>query len=78
MICANCGKKTAKPCKSTRMFESGRTTFLVEGVPEVWCTSCGERYMTLDTLKRLEHIKREWRTLTVKKPIPVARFGGAA
>ena len=78
MICANCGKRTAKPYRSTRMFGSGRNTFLVEDVPEVECTSCGEHYLTLATLKRLERIKRDWRKLTVKKPIPVARFGGAA
>jgi YgiT-type zinc finger domain-containing protein len=78
MICANCGKKTARSYKAIRMYGSGRNTFLVEGVPEIGCKSCGESYVTLETLKRLEVIKRDWRKLSVKKPMPVARFDGAA
>ena len=78
MICANCGKDTARRRKTTRLYGSGRSAYLVEGVPEFACRTCGEHYVSLDTLKELERIRRNWRKLAVKKTLPVARFGGAA
>jgi YgiT-type zinc finger domain-containing protein len=78
MICANCGKKTAKVKKASLVCGSGRSTFVVEGVPEIVCGSCRERYYTLETLKELERIKRNWKVLAIAKPMRVARFDGAA
>lgn len=78
MICGNCGKKGARIRRITRTMGRGRTTFLVENVPLVVCPSCGESYYTAETLKELERIRLHWRELTVKKPFPLATFGGAA
>lgn len=78
MICANCGKNTAKVKKATHAYGSGRAAFLIEGVPEIVCSSCREHYFSLQTLKKLERIRLNWKKLTVTKPMRVARFGGAA
>jgi YgiT-type zinc finger domain-containing protein len=78
MICDNCGRKTARARRTTRSYGSGKTAFLVEGVPVVTCGSCGETYLTAPTLKELERIKRHWRKLAVKRVVRVARFDGAA
>jgi YgiT-type zinc finger domain-containing protein len=78
MICANCGKKTARVRKASQLFGSGRSAFVVEGVPEIVCSSCREHYFSLQTLKELERIRRNWRKLTVPKSMRVVRFGGAA
>ena len=78
MICDNCGKKSARVQRVTRMYGKGRSAYLIEGVPVVSCRACGESYITSKTLKRLELIHQHWRELAVKRLVPVAKFGGAA
>jgi YgiT-type zinc finger domain-containing protein len=78
MTCDVCGARGARTRKTTRTFGSGRSTFLIEGLPLVHCSSCGESYFTAATLKAIEHIRRNWREMTVAKRMPVAKFRGAA
>ena len=78
MICDICGDKSAKVRRVTRSFGRGKSAFLIEGVPVVNCASCGESYMTAETLKEIERIRMHWRELSVDKTVPVAKFGGAA
>ena len=60
------------------MYGRGRSAYLIEGVPVVSCSACGEHYVTAKTLKELERIRHDWRKLAVKRLVPVAKFGGAA
>ena len=62
----------------TKAFGSGRTTFLIEGVPVVCCPHCGESFLTAETLGELEGIRKHWRKLSVEKRRRVAKFRGAA
>lgn len=78
MICDICGQEDAKTRRVTRSFGQGRSAFLIEGVPVVTCPSCGESYLTAETLKEIERIRMHWRELSVDKNVPVAKFGGAA
>lgn len=78
MICDVCNKKGARIRRVTRSVGRGRSSFLIEGVPVVSCPSCGESYMTAETLKEIERIRLHWRQLTVQKKVRVAKFGGAA
>ena len=78
MICDMCGKQGARVRRTTRTFRSGRTEFLIEGVPLVRCSSCGESYFTADTLKEIERIRKRWREVSVEKRVSVAKFKGAA
>lgn len=78
MVCDICGNKGARIRHVTRSCRRGRSSFLIEGVPSVTCPSCGESYLTAETLKEIERIRTHWRELTVEKRIPVAKFGGAA
>jgi len=78
MICDVCGEKGAKVRHVTRTLGRGRSTFLIEGVPVVNCPSCGETYLTADTLEEIERIRRHWRKLSIDKKVRVAKFGGAA
>lgn len=78
MICDLCGKQEARIRRVTRSCGRGRSTFLIENVPLVTCPSCGESYLTADTLKEIERIRLHWRQLTVAKRFPLAKFGGAA
>ena len=78
MVCDICGNKGTRVRRVTRTVGRGRSTFLIEGVPLVTCRSCGESYLTAETLKEIERIRIHWRQLTVDKKVPVAKFGGAA
>jgi len=78
MICDICGKQGARVRRTTRSFGSGRSQFLIEGVPLIRCPWCGESYLTAATLKAIEHIRKQWRKLAVEKRVPVAPFKGAA
>jgi YgiT-type zinc finger domain-containing protein len=78
MICDICGKQGVRVRPTTRSFGTGRSRFLIEGVPVVRCPHCGESYLTAATLKRIEHIRKQWRKLAVAKRVPIARFKGAA
>jgi YgiT-type zinc finger domain-containing protein len=78
MVCDICGMKRARIRRVTRSCGRGRSTFLIENVPLVTCLSCGESYLTADTLKEIERIRLHWRELTVPKSMAMAKFGGAA
>ena len=78
MICDSCRKKAARVRRMTRMYGTGRSAFLVEGVPIVSCGSCGESYLTAQSLKELDPIRRGWRKLAVKRLVPAAKFGSVA
>lgn len=51
---------------------------MIESVPVVTCPTCGESYLTAETLKEIERIRMHWRELSVDKKVPVTKFGGAA
>jgi YgiT-type zinc finger domain-containing protein len=78
MTCDICGEPTTRVRRVTRSFGRGRTAFLIENVPVITCTSCGESYLAAETLKEVERIRMHWRELSAEKSVPVARFGGAA
>ena len=78
MICDVCGRQGARVRTTTRSFGSGRSRFLIEGVPLVRCPNCGESYLTAETLKEIERIRKQWRKLAVEKRVRVAKFKGAA
>ncbi len=78
MICDMCGKRGARIRRTVRTFGTGRSAFLIEGVPLVRCPNCGESYFTAATLKEIERIRKHWRKVTVEKRVPVAKFKGAA
>ena len=78
MICDICGKNGARVRCVTRSYGRGTTAFLIEGVPVVHCSECGESYLTAETLKEIERIRLHWRRLAVKRNVAVAKFGGAA
>ena len=78
LICDLCGKRGARIRRVTRCYGRGKTQLLIEGIPVLACSRCGESYMTADTLHEVERIRLHHRQLAVKRPVPVARFGGAA
>jgi YgiT-type zinc finger domain-containing protein len=78
MTCDLCGKKGARIRRVTRSYGRGRAAFLIERVPVVSCSKCGESYLAAETLREIERIRMHWRELAIKRRVPVAKFRGAA
>jgi YgiT-type zinc finger domain-containing protein len=65
MICDICGNQGAEVRYVTRSYGKGKNLLIIENVPVVVCPTCGESYLTVETLHEIERIKlhrRTWRS----------------
>ena len=76
--CDVCGKRSARPRHVTRTVGSGRSLLVIEGIPVVSCSHCGESYLTPETLHGIERLQKQRKKVGVVKRVRVAKFEGAA
>jgi YgiT-type zinc finger domain-containing protein len=69
MKCDICGKPGAKLRRATRTYGKGKQLFVIENIPVVSCPSCGESYLTADTLHEIERLRRHQKTLGVTRSV---------
>lgn len=74
MTCDNCGQAGARLRHLPRIYGKGQDALLIEDIPVIDCPSCGESYMTAETLHELERIKLHRRSFAVKRPVQIAEF----
>ncbi|MDM8522978.1 type II toxin-antitoxin system MqsA family antitoxin [Desulfococcaceae bacterium HSG8] len=74
MMCDICGKKNARIRHITRSYGKGSKLLIIENIPAVRCPSCGETYLTADTLHEIERIKLNSKEIAVRRSVPVAAF----
>ena len=74
-VCDVCGKGPAQVRRVTRSYGRGPTLLVIEDVPVLVCASCGESYLTSETLHEIERIKLHRRSLAKSRHVPVASFG---
>jgi YgiT-type zinc finger domain-containing protein len=72
--CANCGFDGIRTRKITRSYGKGRNLLVIEGIPMIDCPRCGESYFTAGTMRQLDRIRRQRKTVAVPRPVEVARF----
>lgn len=58
----------------TRTHGKGANLLVIEDVPVVVCQSCGESYLTAETLHELGRIKLHRRSLAKQRSLSVASF----
>ena len=75
LMCDICGEKAARLRKVTRSYGRGTNLLVIEGVPVITCSHCGESYLTAETLHEIERIKLHRRSLAAKRAVPIAAFG---
>src|ERR671927_143250 len=73
-ICDNCGKPGARVRFISRSYGKGDTLLVIENVPVISCPSCGESYLTAQTLREIDRIKRQRQQLATIRPVAVAEF----
>ncbi|MCL5990870.1 MAG: type II toxin-antitoxin system MqsA family antitoxin [Bacteroidetes bacterium] len=74
MICALCGNDTARIRRIARTYGKGKDIFVIENVPVVTCSHCGESYLDAKTLHEIESIKHHRKSLEIKRSAPVVSF----
>ena len=74
MVCDICGKKGARIRRVAKTYGKQKDLLLIENIPVVTCVSCGESYLTAETLHEIERLKLHRRNLAVKRPVEVVSF----
>ena len=74
MICDICGEEGARIRKITDVCGKGKHLLVVENIPMVSCSKCGESYFTAETLHKIERIKIHSRSLATKRLTEVVSF----
>ncbi len=74
MICDICGESSVRQRYISRSYGQGEALLVIEGVPMMSCSHCGESYLTPQTLHEIERIKRQRDGIAVKRPVAVAAF----
>lgn len=73
-MCDICGRKGARVLKVTETYGKGRNLLVIEDIPMVSCSNCGESYLTGETLHEIERIKLLRKSLAVGCAVGVASF----
>ena len=74
LVCDICGANEAHIRRITRSYGKGKNLFIIENIPIVSCSSCGEGYLTADTMHEIERIKMHKKNFAVERPVLVADF----
>jgi YgiT-type zinc finger domain-containing protein len=74
MICDICGKDSAQLRKVTETYGKDKNILIIENVPMIHCSNCGESYFTAETLHEIERIKLHRKILAIKRPVKIASF----
>jgi len=74
MMCEICGKEGARIHKVTRTYGKGKEMFVIENIPIVTCSHCGDSYLEAETLHEIERIKLHRRSLATIREVPIAHF----
>ncbi len=72
MICTICGQEDARVRYLSRSYGKGKTLLVIENVPVVSCSNCGESYLAAETLHEVDRIRRERQSYAVERPVAVA------
>jgi YgiT-type zinc finger domain-containing protein len=78
MQCDFCGAKAATIKKTTKSFGRGDKLVVIENIPTVHCSHCHGSYVTADTARELDRIRKNRRRVGKAKRVLVASFKKSA
>ncbi len=71
-MCDICGKDGARMIHVSKSYGKGENLLVIENVPVISCPHCGESYLTAQTLREIDNIKRNRGNIAVERSVPVA------
>ena len=74
MTCEVCGQEGARAKRISRAYGKGEDMVVIDNVPIVVCPSCGESYMTAETMHEVERIKLHKRSMKTQHLAPVVNY----
>jgi len=74
MVCDICGKEGARIRYVTRSYGKGDNLLVIENIPLISCSRCGESYFTAETLHEIERIKLHRQSFAAKRQVAVVEF----
>jgi len=74
LICDSCGQNGARIRYVTKSYGKGENLLVIESIPVISCSHCGESYLTAETLHHIEQIKSNRKQLAVERPVAVAPY----
>ena len=74
MICDLCGVGRARIRRVVETVGKGPDLLVIENVPLITCTQCGESYFTADILHELERIRLHRQSFAAERAVKVAQF----
>jgi YgiT-type zinc finger domain-containing protein len=78
MTCELCGAQTATIKKTMKSFGRGDTLVVIEDIPIIHCSSCHELYLTADTSRAIDRIRKNRRSPGKARGVLVASFKQSA
>lgn len=73
-VCSFCGEQTARKVIKSHVFGRGAKMLIVEDIPTMTCSNCGQTYLTGDILKMLEEILKNQPKYVTQRTVNVAEF----
>ncbi|HLG42996.1 MAG TPA: type II toxin-antitoxin system MqsA family antitoxin [Planctomycetota bacterium] len=74
LVCGVCGAAGAWVRHAPRSYGKGNALLVIEDVPVVFCAHCGESYLTAETLRRIEEIKKKRSRIASRRSVTVAHL----
>ncbi len=74
MVCDICGQESARIHRVAETYRKGKDLVVIENIPMVSCTHCGESYFTAESLHEIERIKLHHKSFAVERLVEVAQF----
>ncbi len=74
LACDICGQNGIRIRKVTEAHDKGKELLIIENIPMISCSKCGESYFTAETLHEIERIKLHRKNLALEKTVSVASF----
>ena len=74
IVCSLCGQKTALIAHIDKVFGKGEKKVLIENIPVIHCSNCRESYLLDATMRQLDDIRLNAKTLTTPATVGVAKI----
>jgi YgiT-type zinc finger domain-containing protein len=74
----HCGTRGVQLKHVTRSYGKGAALLVIENIPMLSCSGCGESYFTAQTMHEIERIKALRKSVAKPRSVPVAAFQKAA